>query len=83
MGGHISEFSRRYRALLRDGLGGPIGRAADAGEIRADLVDVYVDMSLAFVVSVAVAARSGADAAEIDRQVDSFTALVDSWRLGD
>ncbi len=81
VGGHISDFSRRYRAVLRDGLGAPIARAVAAGEIRSDLAEAYVDAALAFMASVAVAARSGAGDGEIDRQVDSFVNLVGSWRL--
>jgi len=76
-----ADFSKRYRATIGDGLRRPIERAAVLGQIDPELVDVYVDISRAFVVSASVAARGGIDPEEVSRQIDSMCRLVDSWRL--
>lgn len=76
-----AEFSKRYRTMMGDALRRPIERAAALGEINAELVDVYVDTSVSFMVSASVAVRGGVGPDEISRQVDSMGRLVESWRL--
>ena len=76
-----ADFSKRYRTMMGDALRRPIERAAALGEIDSELVDVYVDTSVSFMVSASVAVRGGVDPEEFSRQVDSMALLVESWRL--
>jgi TetR/AcrR family transcriptional repressor of nem operon len=76
-----AEFSNRYRTMMCDALHRPIERAAALGEIDPELVDVYADACVSFLVSASVAVRGGVDAEEVSRQVDSMRRLVDTWRL--
>lgn len=75
------ELGHRYRSMLRTYLARPLGRAAERGEIDADLLDSYVDAAASFVVAGALAARGGADRDELDRHVDSFRRLAEHWRI--
>ena len=77
----VAAMADRYRHQIADGVRGPLVRAADAGEIDAGLVDAYVDMVVAFCISLSVAARSGAATEELERQIDSLEQLIGSWRL--
>lgn len=75
--------SQRYRDMLRDHIRRPLVRAADRDEIRADMVEVYVDAAVSFVIATALTARGGASLDELNRHLDSMRALVESWRLAD
>jgi AcrR family transcriptional regulator len=78
---NAADFSKRYRATMTEALRRPIESAAALGQIDPELVDVYVDASTAFVVSVSVAVRGGVGVDEVNRQVYSMCRLVDTWRL--
>jgi TetR/AcrR family transcriptional repressor of nem operon len=77
----VAAIAKRYRHQLSRGLQRPLERAAARGEIDRGLIDAYVDMLVAFCVSLAVTARSGATLDELERQIDSMKRLVASWRL--
>jgi TetR/AcrR family transcriptional repressor of nem operon len=77
----VAAVANRYRHQLSSGLQRPLERAAARGEIDRGLIEAYVDMLVAFCVSLAVTARSGATPDELERQIDSMKRLVDSWRL--
>lgn len=76
----IAEFSERYRSQMRESLRRPLSRAAAAGEIEAERIELYLDTTIAFMVSIAVAARGGAGSVELNRQIDAAGELVESWR---
>jgi AcrR family transcriptional regulator len=76
----VSLLANRYREILGSGLRGPLERAAAAGEIDEAMVDAYLDMLVASTVSIAVAARGGADSAELLRQIGSIERVVEGWR---
>jgi TetR/AcrR family transcriptional repressor of nem operon len=76
----MAGYSQRYRDVLRSHVRRPLQRAAALGEIRADMVDVYVDAAVSFMVAAALTARGGASPAEIDHHLDSMRRLVESWR---
>lgn len=76
----VRDLSERYRSSMRDGFRQPLQRAAELGEVPAELVDTYVDMVQAFMVSLVVTARSAAPAAELHRQIDSMRTLIETWR---
>jgi hypothetical protein len=77
----IGELAGQYRGVLTGRLRPLFATAAERGEIDASMVDTYVDMLLAFTVSLAVAARSGASTDELLRQIDSMERLANTWRL--
>jgi hypothetical protein len=77
----VAAVANRYRRQLSSGIQRPLERAAARGEIDRCLVEAYVDTLVAFCVSLAVTARSGATPDELERQIDSMKRLVDSWRL--
>ena len=70
-----------FRDEIRTGLRAALDRAAAAGEISADHVAHYAEILVAFLLSLTVFARGGADGAEIDAQFDAITSIIDSWRL--
>ncbi len=78
----VRELSERYRSSLRHGFCRPLERAAALGEIPDELVETYVDIIQAFVVSLAVSARSAAPPEELNRQLDSMQTLIETWRRG-
>ena len=77
----VAGVAERYRHQLSNHLRSPLDWAAAHGEIEESMVDTYVDMVSAFIISFAVAARSGAERDELERQADSMQRLVDTWRL--
>ena len=77
----VIELSHRYRDMMRNGLRGPLGRAEQGGEIASGMADVYADVMMSFVMSAAVAIRSGAEGKEINAMIDSMTKLIESWRV--
>ena len=77
----VAAVAKRYRHQLSSGLQRPLVSAAARGEIDHRLVEAYVDMLVAFCVSLAVTARSGAAPDELERQIDSMERLIESWRL--
>ena len=76
----VAAFAQRYRDALRVAVRRPLERAAERGEIPPDMVDVYVDTAVSFMVAAALAARGGAGPDEINRHLDSMCRLVESWR---
>ncbi|MDJ0769616.1 MAG: TetR/AcrR family transcriptional regulator [Ilumatobacter sp.] len=76
----VADFSVRYRSIMRGAFRRVLQRAADLGEIDSGLVETYVDTMMALAMSTALTARSGANADELNRQIDSIAALVESWR---
>ena len=77
----VVAMADRYRLQLSNGVRGPLERAGSTGEIDGRLVNAYVDTIVAFCISLSVAARSGATADELERQIDSVERLIASWRL--
>lgn len=75
------QVANRYRAMMRGAIEPALRRAAEDGEIAADLVDVYADSFVGLAVSISVASRSGASDDDLNRMVDSIQALVNSWRI--
>lgn len=76
----VADVADRYRKMMGAALRRALERAEAAGEIAPGFVDVYVDVVVGFAVSIMVAARSGAPVEELERQIDSLAALVESWR---
>ena len=76
----VVAMSAHYRGEIRTSFHAALTRAAEAGEIDADRVDTYAELLVAFMLSLSVFARGGADQAEIDRQFAAAQATVDSWR---
>ena len=77
----VAAVSERYRHQLSGRIQRPLEWAAARSEIDRDLVEAYVDMLVAFCISLAVAARSGTATDELERQNDSMERIVRSWRL--
>jgi TetR/AcrR family transcriptional repressor of nem operon len=77
----IVEVSEGYRDILRTNVRGPLRNAAELGEISPDLVDVYVDTCLSYLLATALSARGGASDEELTRHLDSMRTLVESWRM--
>ncbi len=75
------EVTKKYRAMMRGAMLPPLQYAAEHGEIRADLVDVYADTLLSLGIGLSVAARGGTPVGELNQQVESMFALVESWRI--
>ncbi len=76
----VVELAERYRNSMRRSMRRPLERAAQLGEIRADMIDVYVDAMMSFLIAVTLSARGGASAEELDRHLDSLRRLIESWR---
>lgn len=77
----VIEFAQRFRDSMRNALRRPLERAADAGEIDASLVDVYVDTLMSFMLATALSARGGASPDELGSHLDSMRGLIQSWRM--
>jgi len=73
-------FAQRFRDNMREGIRRPLERAAGLGEIDGGLVDVYVDTTMSFMITVALSARSGAPEQELRHHLDSLSRLIDTWR---
>lgn len=78
---HMVEAAQRYRDMLRRYVRRPLERAAELGEIAPDLVDVYVNTTISYMMATAVTARGGASDQELGAHFDSMRALVASWRV--
>ena len=76
----MARLAGSYRDILTGGLRPIFVSAAERGEIDPAMVDTYVDMLMAFTVSLSVAARSGAGTEELHRQIDSMERLANTWR---
>lgn len=79
----VVELAERYRDSMRRSVRRPLERAAERGEIDADLIGVYVDAVMSFLIAVTLSARGGASADELDRHLDSLHRLIESWRAVD
>ncbi len=77
----VTELSNRYRTMMREGLGGPLERAEQTGEIAPGMAGVYADALMSFTMSTAVTIRSGAGGDEINALLDSMVGLIESWRV--
>ena len=75
------EVAKKYRSMMREALEPALHHAAEHGEIRPELVDVYADTMLSLAVGIAVASRGGASNDELNRLADSMALLVQSWRV--
>lgn len=76
----MTGMSADYRDLIRTCARAALDRAAASGEISADLAGHYAEMVVAFLLSLSVFARGGADESEIDGQFAAFRSMIESWR---
>lgn len=76
----VAGLSARYRDVLASAVRPPLERAAAAGEVDPEMVEVYVTTFVSMAIALSVAARSGVGRDELHRQIDSISRLVDSWR---
>lgn len=74
-------ISRRFRNDIRTAVRAALARAEAAGEIEAGTADARGETVLAFTLSLAVIARGGASAEELDGQFAAMRALIEDWRL--
>ncbi len=78
----VSALARVYRDRIRAALAQVVSAAARAEGLDAGKVDVRTEMLLGFLLGYAVAARTGADAAEMQGLASAAHATVDSWVPG-
>ncbi len=78
----VVAIAQRYRDSIRRAMRRPLERAAALGEIDVDLVEVYVDTAMSYLMAASLVARGGAPAAELERHLDSMRRIVESWRVG-
>jgi TetR/AcrR family transcriptional repressor of nem operon len=76
-----AELSRRFRDVMRTAIGAALDRAESAGEIEPGTARLRTETMLAFSLSLAVIARGGASAQELDDQFAAMRALIADWRL--
>jgi hypothetical protein len=76
-----AELSGRFRDTLRRAVGAAFDRAETAGEIAPGTAKLRTETVLAFSLSLAVIARGGASAQELDDQFAAMRALIADWRL--
>ena len=76
----VIDMAQRYRDSIRTAMRRPLERAAKLGEIEGDLVEVYVDTAMSYLMAASLVARGGAPPAELERHLDSMRRLVESWR---
>lgn len=84
LGGRVVEvdkMSSEYRDEIRTSFRAALSRAADAGEIRAEPIDVYAEVLIAFMLSMSVFARGAATTDEVDAQFAAIRATIESWRI--
>lgn len=77
----ITRRTEAYRRRVRDALRGALARAARHGEIAAEELDDRATLLYGVVLGLNIAARGGADAAEIDALRASAVTAVESWRV--
>lgn len=78
----MADLSGEYRAMMRGYIGRPLERAAGAGEIDPDLVGVYAETILSYLLTAMLSARGGAAEHEMRDHFDALRHLVRSWRNG-
>lgn len=72
--------AREYRDRIRAALHKVVRAATKSGKGSKALIDVRTEMLLGFLLGYAVAARTGADTAEIDGLATAAHMTVDSWK---
>jgi TetR/AcrR family transcriptional repressor of nem operon len=75
------DVSKRYRDAIREAFASVFERAARRGEIADGMASTYSEVLLAWMLGIAVVARSGAARGEIAAQFEAGRRLVDSWRI--
>ena len=78
----MTRMSTRFRDEIRISFRAALQRAAAAGEIDADAVERYAELLLAFMLSLSVFSRGGADSAELGRQFEAISTTINTWRKG-
>lgn len=77
----VSALARVYRDRIRAALHTVVSAASRSSGLPLDLVDTRTEMLLGFLLGYAVAARTGADQAEMDGLAAAAHASVDSWSV--
>lgn len=75
----MAEVSALYRSKMFDCVNSVVQRAAEAGEIDAQLVDQHTRMFMTFMLGLSLTVRSGASNDEVGAAIDAAHATVDSW----
>ncbi|MGI9599158.1 MAG: TetR/AcrR family transcriptional regulator [Acidimicrobiales bacterium] len=69
-----------YRRDISASIGAALDRAVTIGEIAASTAEARADLLMATVLGVNIAARGGADQAELTRLLDAARDELDNWR---
>jgi TetR/AcrR family transcriptional repressor of nem operon len=77
----VTSMSTHFRDDIRISFRAALDRAAAAGEIDADAVERYAELLLAFMLSLSVFSRGGADRTELGRQFDAMSKTIETWRI--
>ncbi|MDJ0629675.1 MAG: TetR/AcrR family transcriptional regulator [Rhodobacter sp.] len=75
----VSALARVYRDRIRAALQKVVSAATRSAGLSGDLVDVRTEMLLGFLLGYAVAARTGADDAEMSRLANAAHRSIESW----
>lgn len=73
--------ARQFRAQFREALATVFDRAESTGQIQAGAAPTYIEILLAFTMSLGVITRGGATPDELSAQFSAIRALVESWRV--
>ncbi len=76
----IRERTRRYRRRVRAAVRRALCRAVGSGETGSEAVDMRTESVIAAVLALNIAARGGADLAELEALIGSARYQVASWR---
>lgn len=76
----VSALARVYRDRIRAALRKVVSATTHSEGLALDLVDVRTEMLLGFLLGYAVAARTGADDAEMDGLTKAAHSTVDAWK---
>ena len=76
----VTAAARLYRDRIRAALRTAVTAASRSSGLSPDLIGVRTEMLLGFLLGCAVAARTGADEAEMRGLAQAAHATVDSWR---
>lgn len=76
----VTALARVYRDRIRAALHKVVSATTRSEGLDADLIDVRTEMLLGFLLGYAVAARTGADEAEMNGLAAAAHATADSWR---
>ena len=77
----ITGRTRAYRARIRAAFVDALLRAEAAGEVKPGLATSRADLLVGIVLGLNIAARGGADRAEVQRLVDGALTQVRAWEL--